>query len=107
MKWDWNRWPWTAEPSVEQHLARETAQRIITGNFERPDHTGRLVNGELEWVDKNATCPYCHCDLWEGPQGGMATNLICSNIDCRTRFNWVGGWILDYMGVESKEVYDE
>lgn len=109
MTWNWHNWPWSKDPvtTVKQHVAREQAQRIVTGNFERPDHTGRLTNGELDWVDNNVSCPFCHCDLWQGPQGGMATNLFCSNEACGTRFNYVPRMILDYTGAVPKEVYSD
>ena len=34
-------------------------------------------------------CTYCGgTDFWEGPSGGMSTNILCANEACRHKFNY-------------------
>ena len=37
-------------------------------------------------------CTYCGgSDFYEGPSGGMSTNILCVNKNCRHWFNYMGG----------------
>lgn len=37
-------------------------------------------------------CSYCGgTKFFEGPSGGMSTNILCANPDCRHWFNYHGG----------------
>jgi hypothetical protein len=39
-------------------------------------------------------CPYCGGNEWyEGPSGGMSTNIMCANPDCEHWFNYHQGII--------------
>jgi len=39
-------------------------------------------------------CTYCGGTEWyEGPSGGMSTNIRCANPECRHWFNWHQGII--------------
>jgi hypothetical protein len=45
-------------------------------------------------------CPYCKgTKFFEGPQGGMSTNILCANNECRHWFNYTpmptGEYLLD------------
>ena len=34
-------------------------------------------------------CPYCHgTQFYEGPSGGLSTNIMCANLSCRHWFNY-------------------
>lgn len=45
---------------------------------------------------KNMECPYCKGDKFiEGPSGGMSTNVLCANEECRHWFNYTPGLPLD------------
>ncbi len=41
---------------------------------------------------KNGICPDCKGDLYDGPSGGLATNVICS--ECGHKFN-----VVNFFGV--------
>lgn len=40
---------------------------------------------------QNNTCPDCHGKgFYEGPSGGMCTNIQCANPKCKSEFNYCG-----------------
>lgn len=42
----------------------------------------------FESVIGNNTCPDCgHTGFFEGPSGGLSTNIFCTNKECRSGFN--------------------
>lgn len=55
-------------------------------------------NGELLGAHtqeySQPTCTYCGgTKFYQGPSGGISTNILCANKDCRHRFNWHSGII--------------
>jgi hypothetical protein len=52
------------------------------------------VRASNEWAQaggdgKSLRCTYCGgTDFYEGPSGGMSTNVLCANSNCRHWFNW-------------------
>ena len=51
------------------------------------------------------TCTYCGgTEFYEGPSGGMATNILCANPECRHWFNHIMGRLDD---LNSQEPSDE
>lgn len=58
-------------------------------HFERPIARRNLTRAEYDHIMWRASCPYCHGDLYDGPQGGMSTNVLCHTDGCRARFNVV------------------
>lgn len=51
-------------------------------------------------------CPVCKSGVIHGPQGGMCTNMICSNIECRYRYNYCM-FTGQFLGYEPRENYEE
>lgn len=88
------RWPW------HHRRPRGLAQLlpIRPRLFERPAAPRELTHDEYRHILRHGTCPYCHSDLYAGPQGGMSTNLLCDSTvtemgavvqGCGARFNVV------------------
>ena len=43
---------------------------------------------------KPMSCPYCKgTDWYEGPSGGMSTNIMCANPECEHWFNYHMGLV--------------
>lgn len=71
------------------------------------------VKGKLFEIIASGKCPDCrHRGFYEGPSGGMSTNIICANRDCRSKFNVTpmgllgGGGIAEPIGKQPAEWYD-
>lgn len=44
--------------------------------------------------DEPVVCTYCGGTQWyEGPTGGISTNIMCANPECGHWFNWHRGYI--------------
>lgn len=69
--------------------------------FTRTDGVRELTIEELQWIGSKGTCPFCHGDLYEGPQGGMCTNLLCKTDGCWSRFNYCY-YVGQYMGQDKR-----
>lgn len=42
----------------------------------------------------NVTCTYCGgTEFYSGPEGGLSTNILCANPNCRHWFNYSGGML--------------
>jgi hypothetical protein len=99
-------WPGRRQP------ARAEAQRAaIEESFERPDSYRDLTEAELKHIQDTDTCPYCGAGTLLGPEAGMCVNLLCSNVECRARFNVAvmgPGTLLtgQYTMRETRETYD-
>ena len=54
-------------------------------------------------------CSYCGgTNFYEGPSGGVGTNILCANSECRHWFNWTPNERLDDLGrIEPDESEDE
>lgn len=47
------------------------------------------LEADVETENKMPTCTYCGGTKWfEGPSGGMSTNILCANPHCRHWFNY-------------------
>ncbi len=54
---------------------------------ERPSAPRGLTEVEAQHLAREVSCPYCLGDLYDGPQGGLSTNMWCKTEGCRSRFN--------------------
>lgn len=57
------------------------------------------------WALECGHCPDCgYRGFVHGPQGGMATNIECGNLACRSRFNvtYFGGQVVMAHRLESR-----
>lgn len=55
----------------------------------KPERWWRRLLGLVSRKRNEVTCTYCGGTGWyEGPQGGMSTNILCANAKCRHWFNW-------------------
>lgn len=44
--------------------------------------------GKLWLIIATNKCPDCHHEgFYDGPSGGLSTNITCANDDCKQRFN--------------------
>lgn len=71
---------------VEKILKRRAVPPMV-----KPTSYRDLTERELKHISEHATCPYCGSDLYDGPEGGLSINVLCSNKDCRARFNVARG----------------
>jgi len=47
-----------------------------------------LTEKEMHSLMKEGLCPFCRGDqFYEGPQGGLSTNIFCANEACKAGFN--------------------
>lgn len=53
----------------------------------RPSEPGDLTEDQAVFLRTQCKCPYCHSPIFEGPSGGLSTNVFCGNPDCNSRFN--------------------
>lgn len=65
----------------------------------RPESFRELTDEELRHIGTHGTCPYCHGNLYEGPEAGMCINLLCREQGCWSRFNYCG-FTGQYIGQE-------
>lgn len=50
---------------------------------------------------RSVTCSYCGGEkFYEGPSGGMSTNILCANKDCRHWFNYSPVGVEDLKRIE-------
>jgi hypothetical protein len=54
-----------------------------------------------KFLEKGLRCTYCNGnEFYEGPSGGMCTNILCENPDCRHWFNYGPGLFEDMNKIE-------
>lgn len=66
-----------------------------------PENHGELLkDGEEPQKPDSLVCPNCGSNQWyEGPSGGMSTNIKCANPDCGLWFNSTP-FGLDFIGIK-------
>lgn len=82
------------EPEFTPHIIRNG--KPVPAHDENgvlvPDDLETFIMENFEKKDNPLICPYCGGDKFrEGPSGGMSTNILCANPDCRHWFNYHGG----------------
>lgn len=76
---------------------------LLPDNCQMPDCERRGMRGNENVVDGITMCDGCHAkylqiprctycrgtEFYEGPSGGMSTNILCANPECRHWFNYI------------------
>lgn len=84
----------TGEPEFTPHLIRDG--KPVPAHEENgilvPDDLDAFLKAVHEAKDDPLKCPYCGgTKFFEGPSGGMSTNILCANTECRHWFNYHQG----------------
>jgi hypothetical protein len=70
----------------DEKRSREIEESVRQSEGFTPTYEeGGILGGD----GKSLRCTYCGgTDFYEGPSGGMSTNVLCANEKCRHWFNW-------------------
>ena len=60
---------------------------LILKRVMREPQRVRFTPQPLEYLNTTGHCPDCNCgQFYDGPQGGHASNIMCANPSCESRF---------------------